>query len=130
MLAGLVCCLVVWTGCGRQRLSTLPPVTYPSVVTTQNGAAFYVKGLRIPGTFQELRLREGDSLTWVPLQQVSVARFTGPACNAYRPAIIFLTGGERLRGDVFADFLIEGTTDPGYWNMPMGDVQSLAMGTD
>lgn len=134
-LAVFACCLLAWSGCGRQRLSTLPPVTFPSVVTTQNGTAFYVKGLRIPGTFQELRLKQGDSLTWVPLQQVSVVRFSSPACDGYRPdgyrpALLFLTNGERLRGEVFTDFLIEGATDAGYWNMSLREVRSLEMGTE
>jgi len=79
---------------------------------------------------QELRLKEGGTLTWVPLKQVSAVRFTQPSRDNYRPAIIFLTGAERLQGDVFVDFLIEGTTDMGYWNMSMRDVESLKMGTD
>jgi hypothetical protein len=128
LLAVFACCLLVGSGC--HKVQALPPVTFPSVVTTREGPAFYVSGLRIPGTIQELRVKQGDSLTWLPLKQVSVVRFTGQATNDYRPAIIFLTGGERLRGDVFVDFLIEGTTDMGYWNMPLRDVQGLQMGTD
>ncbi len=130
LLAGLVCCLVVLNGCRRQALQAEPPVTFPSVVVSQGGKAFYVQGLRIPGTMQELRFKEADTLTWLPLKQVSVLRFTGPACNAYRPAIIFMIGGERLRGDLFVDFLIEGKTDTGYWNMSMSKVESLEMGAD
>ena len=128
LLFGLVCSLLVLTGC--RKLQTVPPVTYPSVVTTREGVAFYVKGLRIPGTMQELRLKEGGTLIWVPLRQVSVVRYTKPVSDTYRPAIIFLTSGGRLQGDVFVDFLIEGTTDMGYWNMSMRDVESLEMGTD
>jgi hypothetical protein len=128
LLVGLACCLLVASGCHKVQMQ--PPVTYPSVVTTRAGVAFYVRGLRIPGTMQELKLKEGDTLTWVPLKQISAVRFTQPACNNYRPAIIFLTGAERLQGDVFVDFLIEGTTDIGYWNMSMRDVESLEMGTD
>jgi hypothetical protein len=128
LLAGLACCLLVGAGCHKVQLA--PPVTYPSVVTTRAGLAYYVSGLRIPGTIQELKLKEGGTLTWVLLRQVSAVRFTQPACNNYRPAIIYLTGAGHLQGDVFVDFLIEGTTDMGYWNMSMRNVESLAMGTD
>jgi hypothetical protein len=129
LLVGLACCLLAATGCRRVQMEP-PAVTYPSVVTTRAGLAFHVRGLRIPGTMQELKLKEGGTLVWVPLKQVSAVRFTQPACNNYRPAIIFLTGAERLQGEVFVDFLIEGTTDMGYWNMSMSDVESLEMGTD
>jgi hypothetical protein len=127
--AGLACCLMVASGC-RKVQTAVPPVTYPSVVTTRAGLAFYVRGLRIPGTLQELKLKEGGTLTWVPFKQISAVRFTKPAYNNYRPAIIFLTNAGRLQGEVFVDFLIEGTTDMGYWNMSMQDVESLEMGTD
>jgi hypothetical protein len=128
LLVGFACCLLVTTGCRRVQME--PPVTYPSVVTTRAGLAYYVRGLRIPGTMQELKLKKGGTLTWVPLKQISAVRFTESACNNYRPAMIFLTGAERLQGDVFVDFLIEGTTDIGYWNVSMSDVESLEMGTD
>ena len=100
------------------------------MVVTQDGMAFYVKGLRIPGTRQELRLREGGTLTWVPLEQVSAVRFSGPIQDTYRQAVITLTGGERLKGEVYVNFLIEGTTDLGYWNMPMSKVASLNLAFD
>lgn len=129
LVAGLVCCLLVGSGCRQVQVES-SPVTYPSVVTTRSGLAYYVKGLRIPGTIQQLKLKEGGTLVWVPLKQVSAVRFTQPACNYYRPATIFLTGSGRLQGELFVDFLIEGTTDMGYWNMSMGDVESLEMGTD
>ena len=128
LLVSLACCLLVCTGC--RKWQPQPPVTYPSVVTSREGLAFYVRHLRIPGTLQELRLKEGGTLTWVPLKQVSAVRFTKPACDNYRPAIIYLTGAERLQGEVFVDFLIEGATDMGYWNMSMQNVESLEMGTD
>ena len=128
LLAGFICCLLISSGCHKWQPP--PPVTFPSVVTTRDGLAFYVKGLRIPGTLQELRLKEGGTLTWVPLKEVSAVRFTAPARGNYRPAIIFLTSIGRLRGDLFVDFLIEGTTDMGYWNMSMSEVERLEMGTD
>lgn len=130
LLATLMGCLMLWTGCMPPKPQTQPPVTYPSVVVTRAGVAFYVNGLRIPGTRQDLRLKEGDSITWVPLEQVSAVRFSGPIHDNYRSAIIVLTGGERLYGDVFVDFLIEGTTDMGYWNMSMRQVESLELGFD
>ncbi len=130
LLVAFACGFLVWTGCARWRMPASTPVTFPSVVTSQGGTAFSVTGLRIPGTMQELRFKQGNGLTWVPLKQVSVVRFTGPACGSYRPAILFLTGGDRLRGDLFVDFLIEGTTDQGYWNISMREVQSLEMGTE
>jgi hypothetical protein len=100
------------------------------MVVTQDGMAFYVKGLRIPGTRQELRLKEGGTLTWVPLEQVSAVTFSGPIQDTYRQAVITLTGGERLKGEVYVNFLIEGATDLGYWNMPMGKVASLNLAFD
>jgi hypothetical protein len=130
VLAALVGCLLLGAGCMPPKPQAPPLVTYPSVVVTRAGVAFYVNGLRIPGTRQDLRLKEGDSITWVPLEQVSVVRFSGPIHDNYRSAIIILTGDERLLGDVFVDFLIEGTTDMGYWNMSMRQVESLEMGFD
>jgi hypothetical protein len=128
LLVGFTYCLLLSAGC--HKLQMVPPVTFPSVVTTRAGLAYYVRGLRLPGTMQELKLKEGDTLTWVPLKQVSVVRFTKQVRNNYRPAIIYLTSAGHLQGDVFVDFLIEGTTDMGYWNMSMRDVESLEMGTD
>ena len=72
LLIGFVCCLLAAAGCHRVQME--PPVTYPSVVTTRAGLAFHVRGLGIPGTMQELRLKEGGTLTWVPLKQVSAVR--------------------------------------------------------
>jgi hypothetical protein len=100
------------------------------MVITQDGVAYYVKGLRIPGTRQELRLKANETLTWVPLEQVLAVVFSGPIKDTYRQAVITLTGGERLRGEVFVNFLIEGVTDLGYWNMPMSKVASLNLAFD
>jgi hypothetical protein len=130
LLAGLVGCLLAGPGCNPYKPKPPPTEANPSVVVTRDGIAFYVKGVRIPGTRQEVRLKLGDTLTWVPLEQVAVIRFTGPIRDTYRLAIIYLTDGSRLQGDVFVDFLIEGTTDLGYWNMPMRKVESLEMGLD
>ena len=122
--------LLAVSACNPQALKPPPPAVSPSMVVTQDGMAFYVKGLRIPGTRQELRLKEGGTLTWVPLEQVSAVRFSGPIQDTYRQAVITLTGGERLQGEVYVNFLIEGTTDLGYWNMPMRKVESLNLAFD
>jgi len=100
------------------------------MVVTQDGTAYYVKGVRIPGTRQELRLRQSGTLTWIPLEQVMAVQFTGPVQDAYRQGRITLTGGERLQGEVYVNFLLEGTTDLGYWNMPMSKVASLNLAFD
>jgi hypothetical protein len=129
-------CLILLVGC-LLMLSACPPKPVPppfepspSVVVTEAGVAFYVKGLRIPGTRQELRLLEGETMTWLPLEQASVVRFTGPIHESYRQAIIFLSSGEQLQGKVFVDFLLEGTTDLGYWNMHVSKVRSLELAFD
>jgi hypothetical protein len=129
-LAIIVGGLLALPACNPQANKLPPPPVSPSMVVTQEGMAFYVKGLRIPGTRQELRLREGGTLTWVPLEQVSAVTFSGPIQDTYRQAVITLTGGERLKGEVDVNFLIEGTTDLGYWNMPMRKVASLNLAFD
>jgi hypothetical protein len=130
LLAVVTGCLLALSACNPQAKKLPPPEVSPSVVVTQDGTAFYVKGLRIPGTRQELRLRESGTLTWVPLEQVSAVRFNGPVQDTYRRADITLTGGERLQGEVYVNFLLEGTTDLGYWNMPMSKVESLNLAFD
>jgi hypothetical protein len=129
LLAGLTACLVAAT-CNPETAKPPPPPAAPSVVITQDGMAFYVKNLRLPGTRQELRLKEGETLTWVPLEQVSAVRLFGPVHDSYRQAVIVLTGGEELRGELYINFLIEGTTDLGYWNMPMSKVERLQLAFD
>ena len=130
LVAVVAGCLMALPACNPQA-NKLPPLPVsPSMVITQDGMAFYVKGLRIPGTRQELRLREGETLTWVPLEQVSAVQFSGPIQDTYRQAVITLTGGERLKGEVYVNFLIEGATDLGYWNMPMSKVASLNLAFD
>ena len=130
LLAVVAGWLLALPACNPQAKKLPPPPVSPSMVITQDGTAFYVKGLRIPGTRQELRLRESGTLTWVPLEQVSAVRFTGPVQDTYRQAVITLTGGERLQGELYVNFLIEGTTDLGYWNMPMRKVASLNLAFD
>ena len=130
VLAVFAGCLLALSACNPKAMKPPPPPVSPSLVVTQDGMAFYVKGLRIPGTRQELRLRESGTLTWIPLEQVSAVRFSGPIQDTYRHGVITLTGGERLQGEVYVNFLIEGTTDLGYWNMPMSKVASLNLAFD
>ena len=122
--------LLALPACNPQANKLPPPPVSPSMVVTQDGMAFYVKGLRLPGTRQELRLKEGGTLTWVPLEQVMAVTFTGPIQDTYRQAVITLTGGERLKGEVYVNFLIEGITDLGYWNMSLSKVASLNLAYD
>jgi hypothetical protein len=129
-LVVLACCLLPLSACNPELKKPPPPEVAASVVVTQDGTAYYVKGVRIPGTRQELRLKEGGTLTWVPLEQVLAVRFSGPIIDTYRRALIILTGGEQLQGEVYVNFLIEGTTDLGYWNMPMGRVERLNLAFD
>jgi hypothetical protein len=128
-LVVLAACLLPLSACAPNPKPP-PPEPQASVVVTRDGTAFYVKGVRIPGTRQELRLKESGTLTWIPLEQVMGVWFTGPERDTYRPAIILLTGGEQLQGEVYVNFLIEGTTDLGYWNMPMSKVASLNLAFD
>jgi len=130
VLAVFAGCLLALSACNPQAKKLPPPAVSPSMVVTKDGTAFFVKKLRIPGTRQELRLREGGTLTWVPLEQVSAVRFTGPVQDTYRQAVITLTGGERLQGEVYVNFLLEGATDLGYWNMPMSKVERLNLAFD
>ena len=129
-LLAVVAGLLALSACNPQAKKLPPPEVSPSVVVTQDGTAFYVKGLRIPGTRQELRLRQSGTLTWIPLEQVSAVRFAGPVQDTYRQGDIILTGGERLLGEVYVNFLIEGTTDLGYWNMPLSRVDRLNLAFD
>ena len=121
--------LLALSACNPAVKQAPPPVS-PSMVITQDGMAFYVKRLRLPGTRQELCLKENSTLTWVPLEQVSAVVFSGPIRDTYRQAVITLTGGERLQGEVSVNSLIEGTTDLGYWNMPLSKVASLNLAFD
>ncbi len=130
LLAVVAGCLLALSACNPQA-NKLPPLPVtPSLVVTHGGMAYYVKRVRIPGTRQELRIRQSGTLTWVPLEQVMAVRFNGPVQDTYRQADIVLTGGERLQGEVYVNFLIEGTTDLGYWNMPMSKVESLNLAFD
>jgi len=85
---------------------------------------------RLPAGESKDYFLAGGTLTWVPLEQVSAVRFSGPVQDTYRQAVITLTSGERLQGEVHVNFLIEGATDLGYWNMPLSKVESLNLAFD
>ncbi len=111
-------------------VQTPPPPPVPSEVVSRDGMAFYVTGLRLPGTFQEIKLRQAGGETWLPLDQIRGIRFQGPVRDSYRRAQIILTGGDVMKGELFVDSLIEGTTDQGYWNLPLSKVERLEFGSN
>jgi hypothetical protein len=114
-----------------QKPAAPPPVTkIPSQVITEDGLKYFVWGLKLPGSSQQFKLKNGQALTWVPLSIIGVLTFTGPEDNQYRPVLIYLTSGEQLTGKLFVDQLIEGATDAGYWNVPLHRVKQLEMGQE
>jgi hypothetical protein len=130
-LGVLLAALLVVAGTCAPKPPSLPPVTrVPSKVITEDGIKFFVWGLKLPGTSQELKLKKGEATTWIPLSVIRVITFAGPTDDRFRPAQIFLTSGESLTGDLFVDQLIEGTTDLGYWNMRLRDVKQIGMGEE
>lgn len=130
-LAGLLLFLgLAIAACAPKTVTPPAAPTWPSEVVSREGMAFSVRKLRIPGTTQEIRLKTGGSEIWLPLDQVAGICFTGPIKGRYRPAQVILTGGDIINGQLFVDFLLEGTTDLGYWNMPMSRVERLQIGTD
>jgi hypothetical protein len=124
-------CLLVLSACAPQAVKASSVPAWPSEVRTQAGTIFFVRGLRIAGTNQDLRFRDSNSMIWLPLDQVVGVVFTGPANkDGYRQVMIVLTEGGQITGELWVDFLIEGTTDMGYWNMSMSKVDRLEIGTD
>jgi hypothetical protein len=123
--------LSAMSACAPETPTPPPPVPKtPSKVITEGGIEFFVYGLKLPGTSQELKLKTGGSTTWVPLSIISYIRFSGCATEQYRQAEIGLTSGERLHGDLFVNTLIEGTTDLGYWNIRLAKVRQLMLGEE
>jgi hypothetical protein len=130
-LGVLLAALLVMAGTCAPKPPSSPPVPkIPSQVITEDGFKYFVRGLKLSGTSQQFKFKTGQALTWVPLSIIQVFVFTGPEYNQYRPAQIFLNSGERLTGDLFVDQLIEGTTDIGYWNIPLRRVNRVEMGTE
>ncbi len=125
--------LALWllAACAPRELPPTPPPSYPSRVITQDGLAFTVHRLRLPGTRQEIAIRDGGAGQWLALNLLLSVRFTGPTQEGYRQAEIFLIGGEKMRGEVYVvNVLLEGSTDLGYWNMPLSRVNRLDLGRD
>ncbi|MBM4274928.1 MAG: hypothetical protein FJ134_10790 [Deltaproteobacteria bacterium] len=131
IIRGLGALLLFWAclalGACVKEVAPPPLPTYPGKVVTEDGMAFYVRNIRLPGTRQELTVKTGGTQTWVPLNIIHGVRFLGPEKDLYRESEIYLTSGERLRGQVFVGGLLEGTTDVGYWNMPLKKVERLQM---
>jgi hypothetical protein len=91
---------------------------------------YEVWNLRLPGTKQDLKLKAAGTTTWIPLADVANVRFSGPIIEQYRPARVFLFRGGRLEGELFVDHIIEGTSDQGYWNMPIAQIEAIDMGSN
>jgi hypothetical protein len=122
--------LALFLGACAEKQVPLPPTpTWPSIVTSDEGVQYYVSGLRIPGTRQEIRTRKDEANLWISLSQISGIRFTTPVFEDYRAAEIVLVSGETLRVKVEANQIMEGRTEAGYWNMPLSKIYSLELGT-
>ena len=130
LLAFLVLVLLEVGACAPPLPPPSPPIKIPSIVNTEEGIEFSVYGLKLPGTSQELKLRKGGATTWLPLSIFRVITFTGPEDDRFRPALISLTSGERFNGELFSDQIIEGTTDVGYWNIPLKKVRQIGLGEE
>jgi len=130
LLALLMLALLLAGACSTKVITLPPPASTPSKVITTEGVEYYVWGLRFAGTRQELLLKEGGAQTWVPLSIVQYARFSGPEKDLYRHGEITFSSGEKVRGQVFVGYLLQGTTDTGYWNLPLAKVRQLGMGAE
>ncbi len=115
--------------CAEVPVAQPPPPAAPSVVTSEDGVRYYISGLRIPGTRQEIRTRKGDANLWIPLAQISKIHFTSPVFEDYRQAEIILVSREVVRVEVDTNQILEGRTEAGYWNMPLGRIRSVDFGT-
>ncbi|MDI6853520.1 MAG: hypothetical protein QME75_07960 [Deltaproteobacteria bacterium] len=128
LIAGLL--LAVFIGaCAEVQVAEAPPPPSPSVITAEDGVRYYVTGLRIPGTRQELRTKKGDASLWIPLAEISKIHFTSPAFDDYRQAEIILASREVIRVEVDTNQILEGRTEAGYWNMPLGRIRSVNFGS-
>ncbi len=105
-------------------------IRVPSKVITEEGIEYFVFGLKLPGSSQELKFKSGETTTWLPLSAIGVITFTGPEDDRFRPADIVLFSGENLKGNLFVGQIIEGTTDLGYWNMPLGKARQIGFGEE
>lgn len=122
--------LIILAGCAPREVVLPAPDVWPSRVVTSDGMRYEVRDLKIPGTKQDLKFRAAGGTTWIPLSEVGNIRFSGPVVDQYRPARIFLIRGGRLDGELFVDFILEGNSDQGYWNIPMNRVDAVDFGSD
>ncbi len=122
--------LAVLTSACAAKAPPPPPINWPSRVVTEEGMAFYVRKLRIPGTRQSLLLREGGASTWLPLNLIQILRFTGPEENGFRPVEIVLISGDKTKGEMDVTPRLEGVTDLGYWGVALRDVARLEIGME
>lgn len=120
--------LVLCGGCTREIVIPAPEI-WPSRVTTSEGMRFEVWNLKIPGTKQDLKLKTAGTTTWISLSEVANIRLSGPIVDQYRSARIFLLKGGRLEGELFVDFILEGNSDQGYWNILMHQVEAVDFGS-
>jgi hypothetical protein len=106
-----------------------PPQPSPSKVISEEGIEYFVYQLKLPGTSQELKLKADGNLTWLPLNIVKFVFFSGETVDNYRHADVVLASGEKVRGELYVGYLVEGNTDLGYWNMPLEKVSKMALAT-
>ncbi len=113
----------------KHRKAPLPPPQppVPSAVLTEGGVVFYVWNVRLPGTSQDLQLRQGGANTWLPLVQIRQVDFTGSEQDGFRQAVITLTTGEKTKGELAVNGLLEGMTDLGSWTIPLREVRQLTL---
>jgi hypothetical protein len=120
---------IVVSACGPREVVLPGPEIWPSRVTTSEGMRFEVWNLKIPGTKQDLKLKTAGTTTWISLSEVANIRLSGPIVDQYRSARIFLLKGGRLEGELFVDFILEGNSDQGYWNILMHQVEAVDFGS-
>jgi len=128
---GWVLALWLLAACAPRVLPPPPAPVYPSRVITQDGLAFTVHRLKLPGTRQEITVRDGAAKQWLALNLLQSVRFAGPTQAGYRQAEIYLISGDKMRGEVYVvNVVVEGSTDLGYWNMPLSKIDRLDLGRD
>ncbi len=127
---GLAAVLLATAACLAPSPPKPAPIRVPSKVITDEGIEYFIFGLKLPGTSQELKFKSGETITWLPLSAIGVITFTGPDDDRFRPADIVLFSGEKVQGNLFVGQIIEGTTDLGYWNMPLARVRQIGFGEE
>jgi hypothetical protein len=124
---------ILWlvAACAPQAAPPPPPAPlFPTRVITQDGMSYMVNRFRLPGTRQELTLRYDGTRQWIALNLLRYLNFKGPLREGYRQAEIILLSGEKMQTEVFVNTIVEGSTDLGYWNMPLSRIERLDLGSD